>query len=253
MTTQVPHDWIRPDWPAPATVHAVVTTRQGGASRSPWDSFNPAAHVGDDPQSVAANRQSLQRRMGYPQPVQWMQQVHGTVCHVFDRPSPVEVVADAAYTRVRGLPLAVMTADCLSVFFCDRAGTEIAVAHAGWRGLCGGVLEATLDCFEAPPEAILAWLGPAIGPQAFQVGPEVRDAFLAARPAQAVDTAKAFQPDGDRFLADIFQLARLRLQACDVGWVGGGSLCTASDPLHFFSYRRDGVTGRMASVIALHQ
>lgn len=246
-------DWLRPDWPAPAAVEAVVTTRAGGVSQPPWDRFNPALHVGDDPQAVAANRERLQQRMGYQQSVQWLEQVHGTHCHVVSAVGGA-VKADAAYTRQPELPIAVMTADCLSVFFCDHKGREIAVAHAGWRGLCAGVLEATVACFEAPAAHLLAWLGPAIGPGAFQVGAEVRDAFVSAMPEQAVATGRAFRDDGKgRFLADIGQLARLRLAACGVSAVYGGSLCTVSDSERFFSYRRDGVTGRMASVIVLRQ
>ena len=247
------NDWLRPDWPAPASVEAVVTTRSGGVSQPPWNSFNPALHVGDDPVAVAANREHLQQRMGFNQPVQWLEQVHGTHCHVVTAAGEA-VTADAAYTRQPELPVAVMTADCLSVFFCDRSGREIAVAHAGWRGLCAGVLEATVDCFEASAPTLLAWLGPAIGPQAFQVGAEVREAFLAAMPSQVAETQQAFRQDSEgRFLADIEQLARLRLNACGVTSIHGGSLCTVSDSERFFSYRRDGVTGRMASVIVLHQ
>lgn len=246
-------DWLHPDWPAPASVQAVVTTRSGGVSEPPWDSFNLALHVGDESAAVMANRERLQQRMGYQQPVQWLEQVHGTHCHVVSAAGGA-VKADAAYTRQPGLPVAVMTADCLSVFFCDRHGREVAVAHAGWRGLCAGVLEATIGCFETPAEALLAWLGPAIGPEAFQVGPEVREAFLQAMPGQIAAARQAFRDDGrGRFLADIGQLARLRLAACGVSSIYGGGLCTVRDGRRFFSYRRDGVTGRMASVIVLRQ
>jgi hypothetical protein len=246
-------DWLKPQWPAPASVEAIVTTRSGGVSQPPWDSFNPALHVGDDPQAVASNRERLQQRMGYQRPVQWLTQVHGNHCAVVTV-AGAAIEADAAYTRTPEQPIAVMTADCLSVFLCDRQGREVAVAHAGWRGLCAGILEATVRCFEAPADTLLAWLGPAIGPAAFQVGAEVRDAFIEAMPHQAAATQEAFCADGQgRFLADIDRLARLRLQACGVQSMRGGGLCTVSDAGRFYSYRRDGVTGRMASVIVLRQ
>ncbi len=243
--------WLRPDWPAPPSVAAVVTTRAGGVSRPPWHSFNPAGHVGDDPAAVAENRRRLAAWLACPQPVQWLTQVHGNRCLAVTAAGP-EAEADAAYTCTRGLPIAVLTADCLPLFLCDRAGREVAVVHAGWRGLCAGVIESALERFQAPPGQLLAWLGPAIGPQAFQVGPEVREAFLAATPGQAAAVQAAFVADRDgRFHADLYRLARLRLAARGVQAVSGGGLCTVADAGRFFSFRRDGVTGRMASVIVL--
>lgn len=248
-------DWLVPDWRAPASVQALVTTRSGGVSQAPWDTFNPATHVGDDPAAVAENRHRLAEVLGPAcRPVQWLNQVHGSACVVVESATGVPD-ADAAYTRTPGQPIAVLTADCLPLFITDRAGTEIAVVHAGWRGLVAGVIESALAHFRAPPQALLAWMGPAIGPQAFQVGAEVREAFLqASRPVQQVSTAAAFCADAQgRYRADIYQLARLRLAAGGVQAVGGGGLCTVADRGRFYSWRRDGVTGRMASVIVLHQ
>lgn len=246
---------LRPDWPAPAAVQAVVTTRAGGVSPAPWDSLNLGTHVGDDPARVADNRARLQAALMAIAPCsapQWLNQVHGTVVVEAEpdaaRRAALVPAADAVTTTVPGLPCVVMTADCLPVFFCDRAGTRVAVAHAGWRGLCDGVLEATVARFAAPGE-VLSWLGPAIGPAAFEVGEEVRAAFL----AQDAGVAHAFRPspNAGRWLADLYALARARLAAAGVTAVSGGGLCTVSDRERFFSYRRDGQTGRMASVIWL--
>lgn len=238
---------LTPEWPAPCSVRACSTTRVGGVSAAPYDSLNLGAHVGDLPESVQENRQRLVEGAGLPAMPQWLEQVHGTdVAHLPLR-SLATVAADAAYTDRPGAVCAVMTADCLPVLFCADAGHEVAAAHAGWRGLCGGVLEETLRRFHAPASQIMAWLGPAIGPQAFEVGPEVREAFM----AQHVDAAQAFIPHGGKYLADIYALARLRLQAQGVTRIYGGEACTVSEPSKFFSYRRDGSTGRMASLIWL--
>lgn len=244
---------LLPDWPAPRNVHAVVTTRAGGVSAPPWDSLNLGMHVGDDPAHVRSNRerllQSLQGIAACASP-QWLNQVHG-ICVVEAEPDAVRRVmhvpdADAVTTTKPGLPCVVMTADCLPVFFCDRRGDRVAVAHAGWRGLCDGILEATLQSFPDPSQ-VMAWLGPAIGPDAFEVGSEVRAAFLAQNP-QAAGAFRA-SPNAGRWLANIYGLARLRLERAGVGAIYGGGLCTVRDPARFFSYRRDGQTGRMASVI----
>lgn len=244
---------IRADWPAPAHVHAVVTTRAGGVSLPPWDSLNLGQHVGDDPAHVRENRGRLLaalRAIAPAQAPQWLEQVHGTQVVQAEpdaaRRAAWVPAADAVGTALREVPCVVMTADCLPVFFADRNGHRVAVAHAGWRGLCDGVLEATLATFPVPGE-VMAWLGPAIGPDAFEVGGEVRAAFL-QRQAQA---AAHFRPSANsgRWLADIYALARLRLQAAGIGSVHGGGLCTVADPARFYSYRRDGRTGRMAAVI----
>ncbi|SCW99247.1 MULTISPECIES: peptidoglycan editing factor PgeF [unclassified Pseudomonas] len=234
--------WLTPDWPAPARVKACVTTREGGVSLAPFDSLNLGDHVGDDPMAVAENRRRLIDRFVITPA--WLQQVHGIAVVEAD---PTQVAtADASWTATPGIACTAMTADCLPVLFCNRAGTRVAAAHAGWRGLANGVLEATLDSLAVPANEILAWLGPAIGPQAFEVGPEVREAFIAQRP-EAVE-AFAASPNAGKFLADIYQLARLRLAARGVTAVYGGGLCTVNDP-RFFSYRRNPRTGRFASLI----
>ena len=235
---------LTPDWPAPASVRACVTTRQGGVSLPPFDTFNLGDHVGDDPAAVAQNRLRLSGEFDI-QPA-WLKQVHGLAVADAD-PSRV-VEADASWTDRPGIACTVMTADCLPVLFCDQAGTQVAAAHAGWRGLAGGVLEATLDRFDVPPAQVLVWLGPAIGPQVFEVGLEVRDAFTAVHP----EAARAFV-DGKRpgkLMADIYALARIRLAARGVTAVYGGGLCTVSDE-RFFSYRRTPQGGRFASLVWL--
>lgn len=238
-------DCLQPDWPAPARVKSLQTLRSGGVSVAPWASFNLGDHVGDDPLHVAANRDALTACL--PSAPCWLQQVHGTLA-VNAENTPKTAVADAAFTRQAGRVCAVMTADCLPVLFCDRAGSIVAAAHAGWRGLLGGVLESTLAAMAVAPEHVLAWLGPAIGPSAFEVGDEVRAAFVAELPA----AGEAFAPCGQgKWLADLYALARLRLARAGVTAVYGGNACTYSDPARYFSYRRDGVTGRMATLIWL--
>ncbi|WP_263223936.1 peptidoglycan editing factor PgeF [Pseudomonas alabamensis] len=235
---------LLPDWPAPASVRACVTTREGGVSRPPYDTFNLGDHVGDDPVAVAENRRRLSDAFAI-QPA-WLKQVHGVVVADAD-PGRVDE-ADASWTERPGIACAVMTADCLPVLFCDRAGTRVAAAHAGWRGLAGGVLEATVDRLGVPADDLLVWLGPAIGPGAFEVGPEVRDAFVATHP----EAADAFVP-GERpgkLMADLYRLARIRLAALGITAVYGGGFCTVTDP-RFFSYRRDPHGGRFASLIWL--
>ena len=237
-------DWLLPDWPAPTRVRACVTTRQGGVSAAPFDSFNLGDHVGDDPAAVAWNRQHLRDALGC-QPL-WLEQVHSSVA-VRAAPGAC-ATADASWSEAPGEACAVLTADCLPVLFCDRAASRVAAAHAGWRGLAGGVLEATFEALALRPEEVLVWLGPAIGPAAFEVGVEVREAFIAQHPAAAV----AFLPSRNegRFMADLYQLARIRLAAVGVEAVYGGGLCTFSDP-RFYSYRRASRTGRFASLIWL--
>lgn len=244
-------DWLIPDWPAPARVRAFVTTRAGGVSRPPWDSMNPAGHVGDDPAAVAENRRIL--RAVLPAEPLWLNQVHGTC--VVEEAAVEPPCADASVARQPGQVCAVLTADCLPVLFCDRAGSVVAAAHAGWRGLMAGVLEETVARMAVPPDAILAWLGPAIGPAAFEVGDEVREAFVSRHPLTAVAFRPALPGTLDeaprKWLADLYALARIRLAAAGVAEVYGGGLCTVSAPARFYSYRRDGVCGRMASLIWL--
>ncbi|EIK53628.1 multi-copper polyphenol oxidoreductase, laccase [Stutzerimonas stutzeri TS44] len=237
-----PHGWLLPDWPAPATIRACVTTRAGGMSVPPFDSCNLGDHVGDDSSAVAWNRQHLQELLGC-RPV-WLSQVHSSTAVKAVAGSCA--TADASWSDVPGEACAVLTADCLPVLFCNRAGSRVAAAHAGWRGLAGGVLEATLDALAVPAEELLVWLGPAIGPATFEVGPEVREAFV----AQHADAAEAFMPsrNAGRFMADLYQLARIRLAAVGVNAVYGGGLCTFSDA-RFYSYRRAARTGRFASLV----
>ena len=238
---------ILPDWPMPVTVKACSTTRDGGISEFPYDSLNLGTHVGDIATSVVANRQSLVKQAGLPQMPVWLEQVHGTRVLHLDGKTVSDIQADAVYSRVTGQVCAVMTADCLPVLFCSSAGDEVAAAHAGWRGLCAGVLEQTLAQFNAGSSSIIAWLGPAIGPQQFEVGEEVKQAFIQID----AQSAAAFTPSGSKYLADIYLLARLRLQAAGIHAIYGGDRCTVTEKQHFFSYRRDGITGRMASLIWL--
>ncbi|MGC5701948.1 peptidoglycan editing factor PgeF [Pseudomonas sp. NFXW11] len=240
------NDWLIPDWPAPAGVKACVTTRAGGVSLAPFDSLNLGDHVDDDPLAVSENRQRLTEQFGIAPA--WLQQVHGVAVTHAD---PAQVAcADASWSATPGIACAVMTADCLPALFCNRAGTRVAAAHAGWRGLAAGVLEATLDHLDVAPSEVLVWLGPAIGPQSFEVGAEVREAFVAQLPA----AEQAFVPsiNAGRFMADIYQLARLRLAARGVTAVYGGGYCTVTDP-RFFSYRRNPRTGRFASLVWLER
>ena len=239
-------DWLIPDWPAPAGVKACVTTRSGGVSLAPFDSLNLGDHVDDSPEAVAENRRRLTDCFSI-QPA-WLQQVHGIAVAHAD--PGVVATADASWTATPGIACAAMTADCLPVLFCDRAGTRVAAAHAGWRGLAAGVLEATLDTLALPSAEVLVWLGPAIGPQAFEVGPEVRETFIQQLP----ETEKAFVASQNvgKYMADIYELARLRLAARGVTAVYGGDFCTVADP-RFFSYRRSSRTGRFASLIWLER
>lgn len=237
--------FIVPDWPAPPGVRGLATTRIGGVSGAPWTSFNLGDHVGDDPLSVAANRERLSREL--PSEPRWLAQVHGTQCVDAALVIP-GTRADASFTRQRGVVCAVLTADCLPVLLCDDHASVVAVVHAGWRGLAAGVIEAAVAAMEVPGGSLMAWLGPAIGPGAFEVGGEVHEAFL-ARDATA---AKAFEAQANgKWLCDLYVLARLRLDAVGIDRVWGTNLCTVADAETFFSYRRDGVTGRMASLIWL--
>jgi hypothetical protein len=261
-------DCIVPDWPAPPNVRALVTTRAGGVSLPPWDSLNLGDHVGDDPAAVAENRGRLRPHL--PAAPVWLRQVHGTACVDAARVD-AGAEADAAFTRTPGAVCAVLTADCLPVLLCDAAGSAVAAAHAGWRGLAAGVIESAVAAMGLPGESLLAWLGPAIGPQHFEVGDEVRATFMAHDPA----AAPAFVPGAPgKWFCDIYLLARQRLGALGVRRIagadnapalagssllaqpdsldaGGRHFCTVRERERFYSYRRDGVTGRMASLIWL--
>lgn len=249
---------IFPDWPAPACVGAFVTTRQGGVSAAPFNSLNLGDHVEDDPVAVRTNRQRVQQFAQSLSPITelspaiWLRQVHGVLVFDADQhvlPQHAVPEADAVTTATQGQPITVMTADCLPVFFTNSQGSRVAVAHAGWRGLCDGVLESTMACFAASDE-LMAWLGPAIGPTEFEVGAEVRAAFVAVD-AAAESAFKAVAAKPGHFLADIYALARLRLNKAGVTAVYGGNACTVTQSDEFFSFRRDGRTGRMASLMWL--
>jgi polyphenol oxidase len=233
------------DWPAPPGVHAIVTTRDGGASAGPKSSFNLAAHVGDDPTAVAENRRRLRAALDLPGEPLWLRQVHGTAVAVHDGTAAREPEADAAVTFEQGRVLAVLTADCLPVVLASRDGRRLGVAHAGWRGLAGGVLEATAAALGVPGDALVAWLGPAIGAAAFEVGDEVRAAFVEADPATS--TAFAANARG-RWQADLYALARRRLGRLGVTEIAGGGECTYAQPDTWYSFRRDRDCGRMATV-----
>jgi len=236
-------DFLVPDWPAPAGVRAVMTTRSGGVSEGPWASLNLATHVDDDPAAVAENRRRLRVALELAAEPSWLNQVHGR--EVARLPGALPQAADAAVAFKRGAVCAVLVADCLPVFLTNRDGDRIGLAHAGWRGLAAGVVEATVVALGCDPARLVAWLGPAIGPQAFEVGEEVRAAFVADDRAAATHFKAGSE---GRWLADLPALARRRLMACGVASVHGGGHCTVSDPTRFYSYRRDGVTGRMAAL-----
>jgi YfiH family protein len=241
-------DLILPDWPAPAGVRAAFSLRSPGVSSPPFDSLNIAAHVGDEPGAVAENRRRLRERLELPAEPAWLTQVHGARVADLDAESSGSSLepADGAVSRIRGQVCAIQVADCMPVLFASADGVAIGAAHAGWRGLAGGVLEAVVDAMRAPPEALLAWLGPAIGQRHFEVGGEVRAAFLATDPGAAA--AFAANPRG-RWQCDLYGLARRRLAALGVTRIHGGGWCTYADAGRFFSYRRNGRCGRMAAVI----
>lgn len=241
-------DVLVPDWPAPPHVKAFMTTRAGGVSTGPFASLNLGRSAGDSPEAIAENRRRVTARL--PQAPLWLSQVHGArvveAAAAIARGLPES--ADAAYTKVANVPCAIMVADCLPVLFCDESGTTVAAAHAGWRGLAGGVLQATVAAMRVPSANVLAWMGPAIGPTAFEVGEDVQSAFVGNR----ADMDIAFQSrDGvaGKYWADIFLLARMTLAQVGVSRVYGGGVCTHSNPDRFFSYRREGTTGRMGAVI----
>ena len=233
---------IIPDWPAPPNVKALQTTRMGGISLAPYHSLNLGAHVQDDALAVAQNRQLL--RSYLPSEPVWLNQVHGI--DVIDAASGAGLpAADASYSLAKNIVCVTMTADCLPVLLCHQQGMAVAAIHAGWRSLCDGVIEATIQSLGFQAHELMAWLGPAIGPQAFEVGSEVRAAFI----AQDAQAALAFQASGDKWLADLYGIARQRLHQQGITKIYGGGECTFSNPSQYFSFRRDGVTGRMATMI----
>ena len=234
---------IIPDWPAPRHVRTLQTTRKGGFSLTPYASLNLGDHVGDNPLTVERNRMLMQPLL--PSEPVWLKQVHGTVVvdagHTSCWPQ-----ADACITSKPGAVCVIMTADCLPVLLCNELGTVVGAAHAGWRGLCDGVIEQTVHSMNVPQQTLMAWMGPAIGPVVFEVGEEVRAAFVASQP----EASNAFVPVmNGKWLADIYLLARQRLSTLGINRVYGGDLCTYSDNKRFFSYRREGTTGRMGTFI----
>ena len=241
----LPPEWLVPDWPAPRRVRAFVTTRAGGVSTGEYASMNLGANSGDDATNVERNRRFVRDLL--PGEPAYLAQVHGSDVADLDAVDPAtRPRADAAASARPGRVAVVLTADCMPVFFTDRAGERVAVAHAGWRGLAAGVLEATLAALRTPPEDVLAWMGPAIGPDAFEVGPEVKEAFERVDP----QAAAAFRPHvPGKFMADLYTLARQRFARAGVRHVHGGGFCTFHEPARFFSYRRVQKSGRMGAFI----
>jgi YfiH family protein len=241
--------WFDADWPAPQGVRALTTLRSGeGVSPAPFDRFNLGLRCGDDPALAQQNRDRLAAWLALPSSPHWLRQVHGTGVRRFEappRPGADEPEADAAVTSVPGVVLAILTADCLPVVLAGRDGGEVAAAHAGWRGLAAGMLETTVAAMRTPPARLVAWLGPAAGPQAYEIGEDVRNAFVAGD----AGAAAAFEPTRPgHWHVDLYALARRRLAAAGVSEVHGGGLCTISDPVRFFSHRRDGRSGRLATL-----
>jgi len=242
-------EWVVPDWNAPSGVRAFVTTRHGGTSTGAYASMNLGTRSGDDPVAVARNRRIVHDLL--PSTPRWMAQVHGTHVADLDRMSDAQVpAADAVVLGARGLVGVVLTADCMPLFLCDRGGKRAGVAHAGWRGMASGIIESAVHALNVAPAEVVAWMGPTIGPAAFEVGPEVREAFLAADPeAQA-----AFAPHTPgKYLADLYALARRRLERAGVAEVSGGGFCTYREPDRFFSYRREKMSGRMGAFIWMEE
>ncbi|HUQ29516.1 MAG TPA: peptidoglycan editing factor PgeF [Usitatibacter sp.] len=241
----IPREWVLPDWPAPPRVCAFTTTRAGGVSTGEFASMNLGASSGDEAGNVARNR--LVVREALPSMPRFMKQVHGTSVADLDRMDDADnATADAAVVSQPGRVAVVLTADCMPLLLCDDAGTRVAVAHAGWRGMAAGVIENTVQAMRGEPSRLLAWMGPAIGPQVFEVGPEVREAFMAVDP----EAAAAFrQHKPGKFLADLYRLARQRLARAGVANVSGGGFCTYTEADRFFSYRRVQASGRMGTFI----
>jgi len=238
-------DLIIPEWPAPDHVKAFTSTRSAGLSEAPYDSLNLGDHVGDNGLKVKQNRDILIQNAQLPAPPRWLSQVHG--CKVIDSGQwTAGEQADGIVSKTINHVCPILTADCLPILLCNQQGDQIAALHAGWRGLANGIIEQTIAAFSCHTSNILAWLGPAIGPEQFEVGQDVVDAFV----KHDVVSQQAFQQtDDSHYLADIYLLARQRLNALGVHAIFGGDFCTVNEPSRFFSYRRDAITGRMASVI----
>ncbi|RJG39506.1 peptidoglycan editing factor PgeF [Motilimonas pumila] len=242
---------IKPNWPAPKHVVAFSTTRSGGVSKGPFQGLNLGLHVSDLPSDVQRNRSLLQQELGLTQPLAWLNQVHSNICIEITKPLKQIPDVDGSWTRKTVLGCVVMTADCLPILFTDEQGSFVAAIHAGWRGLQSGIIEHTLTQINASPEQVLVWLGPAISQAAFQVGEEVKQAFE----EHDADASQAFIADTEagKWRADLYALAKMRLQRLGVTQVYGGDYCTFNEPERFYSYRRQSMTGRMASVIYLEK
>ena len=240
--------WLTPQWPAPTAVRALSTLRGGGVSEAPYDALNLGDHVGDLPAAVAENRRRLRGAAELPAEPAWLAQVHGTRVADLDIEGGAGAPADGALTRQPGRICAILTADCLPLLFAAASGEAVAAAHAGWRGLAGGVIEATVRSLAVAPSSLLVWLGPAIGPRHFEIGSEVRDELLRGDPG--ADAAFELNARG-RFMADLYALARRRLARLGIERIYGGGECTYAQPDRYFSHRRDGRTGRQASMIWL--
>ena len=245
--TSSPCGWISPDWPAPPGVHAVTTTRSGGESQVPYASLNLGTETGDTPATVARNRARVRSLLRLEREPCWLDQVHESnavpAAHYNRAPR-----ADASVGKAGSPPCVVLTADCLPVVLCDTSGTRVGVAHAGWRGLANGVIASCIALMDRPGRELLAWLGPAIGPESYEVGPEVRDACLAAAPG----AGRAFVPSPGnmgRWLANLYAIAACQLETLGVKRIHGGGFCTHGDGNRFFSHRRDGMTGRFATLV----
>ncbi len=238
--------FIAPEWPAPPNIRSMITTRKGGVSKNGFASFNIAQHVGDDVKAVTNNRAALREFL--PDEPLWLQQIHGNEVIHANAKSSQNMVGDAVITTIPNIVLAIQTADCLPVLLCNQSGSVIGACHAGWKGLCNGVIENTLQEMQCSPKDMIAYLGPAIGPNKFEVGADVRDAFI----SKHTIAASAFvQISNEKWLANIYSLAKMRLSFAGITDIYGGDFCTFSDKDRFYSYRREKVTGRMASLIWL--
>ncbi|MBI5447281.1 MAG: peptidoglycan editing factor PgeF [Gammaproteobacteria bacterium] len=243
---------ITPHWPAPAHVRAYTTTRKGGVSQGPYAQLNLSSQVGDDPNAVNTNRHLLRQHLSLPNDPIWLHQAHTVhvLCIDEKTSSSADDPHDASYTQRRAQVCAVLTADCLPLLLCNKTGTLVAAIHAGWRGLAAGVIEHTLQQLPAKSDELLVWLGPAMGPQAFELGPEAKESLLTHAPA---GSEAAFRPASPgKWWGDMYELARIRLRAQGVRAIYGGDYCTYTQSDLFYSYRRDKTTGRMASLIYLH-
>ena len=246
----MPLEWLTPEWPVPPGVRAISSWRGGGLSVAPFESLNLGGHVGDRPEAVAENRRRLCTAARVPAEPVWLSQQHGAGVLDLDASGDAGRIADASFTRRPGRVCAILTADCLPVLFASDSGGAVAAAHAGWRGLTAGVIEATVQALAVPPQSLLAWLGPGIGRAHFEIGPEVREALLSRDP----EAGHAFELNArGRYLADLVLLAQRRLERLGIERIYGGDACTYASPGRYFSHRRDGRTGRQATLIWLEK